>query len=167
MSDSKCSTKCCANLSAAYAHLLLRLWVGMRLFMAGVDKLRDGSGANATFSMDNLAKKSARIADLMSSNSFLPKGMCEQFAHVIVWPLLGVGLWVVLGVFTELGLFAAGLVFLALGFGLAALPDDAELVGNIGISIGLVALALMTAHAKKFSVDGIFRGKKKSEAAAE
>ncbi|MBE7497530.1 MAG: DoxX family membrane protein [Verrucomicrobiaceae bacterium] len=167
MSDSKGSSSCCGNLSAAYAHLLLRLWVGMRLFMAGVDKLRDGSGEATTFSMDNLAKKSARIADLMSSNSFLPKAMCEQFAHYIVWPLLGVGVWVVLGIFTELGLLAAGLVFLALGFGLAALPDDAEVVGNIGVSIGLVALALMTAHAKQLSLDGLLRGKKKSAPAAE
>lgn len=167
MSDSNCSTKCCANLSAAYAHLLLRLWVGMRLFMAGVDKFRDGSGENATFSLDNLAKKSARIADLMSTNSFLPKSMCEPFANYIAWPLLVVGVWVVVGIFTELGLLAAGLVFLSLGFGLAALPDDGELVGNIGISIGLVALALMTAHAKNLSLDGLCRGKKKSEAAAE
>lgn len=166
MSESKCSPKCCANLGPAFAHLLLRLWVGMRLFMAGVDKLRDGNGEATTFSLDNLAKKSARIADLMSSNSFLPKGMCEQFAHYIVWPLLAVGVWVVVGIFTEVSLLAAGLVLLSLGFGLAALPDDAEVVGNIGISIGLVALALMTAHAKKFSVDGFLRGKK-SDAAAE
>jgi uncharacterized membrane protein YphA (DoxX/SURF4 family) len=161
MSDSTSSPKCCANLSAAYAHLLLRLWIGMRLFMAGVDKFRSGNGENATFNFDNLTKKSGLIADLMSNNSFLPKSMCGPFANFIVWPLLVVGVWVVVGIFTELGLFAAGLVFLMLGFGLAALPDDGELVGNIGISIGLVALALMTSHAKKFSIDGFCRGKKK------
>jgi uncharacterized membrane protein YphA (DoxX/SURF4 family) len=158
MSDSSTSS-CCSNLAAAYAHLLLRLWVGMRLFMAGLDKFRWGNGPSTTFGLDNYEKKATPIAKLMTDNSFLPEAMCNQFANVIGFILLPVGLWVLVGFFTELSLLAAGLVFMMLGFGLACLPDDTEVVVNIGLSVGLVAFALMTAHAKKFSLDGILRKK--------
>jgi uncharacterized membrane protein YphA (DoxX/SURF4 family) len=163
MSDSSTAPKCCSNLAPAYAHLLLRLWIGMRLFMAGVDKFRWGNGETTTFSFSNYTElKAPPIAKLMASNSFLPEAMCNAFANSIGYVLLVVGVWTALGIFTELGLLAAGAVFLMLGFGLACLPDDTELVGNIGVSVAIVALALMTAHAKKFSLDGIL-GKKKAE----
>ncbi len=164
MSESSHAPKCCSSLAPAYAHLLLRLWVGMRLFMAGLDKFRWGNGETTTFSISNYTElKGPPIAKLMASNSFLPEAMCNGFANSIGYVLLVVGVWTAVGLFTELGLFAAGLVFLSLGFGLACLPDDTELVSNIGLSVGLVALCLMTAHAKKFSLDGILRGKKKAE----
>lgn len=164
MSDSSHAHKCCSNLAPAYAHLLLRLWVGMRLFMAGLDKFRWGNGETTTFSLSNYTElKAPPIAKLMATNSFLPEAMCNAFANSIGYVLLLVGVWTAIGIFTELGLLAAGLVFLSLGFGLACLPDDTELVVNIGLSIGLVALCLMTAHAKKFSLDGILGGKKKAE----
>lgn len=158
MSEAKQETSCC-TCSLAYANLLLRLWIGLRLFMAGVDKFRLGSGTNATFSMENLHKKSDLIANLMSTNSFLPAWACNLYAKSIGFALLAVGIWVVVGIFTDLGLFAAGLVVLSLGFGLAALPDDVEVV-YIGIHILVIAAALATAKSNKFSLDGILRGKK-------
>ena len=90
------------RLDLAFAHLLLRLWVAERLIMAGVDKFRKGSTSEgATFNMENYKAKSQQIADLMASNSFLPKWMCEQYAMGIGFALLGVGAWVLLGLFTE------------------------------------------------------------------
>src|SRR5262245_14319438 len=118
MSAENQDSKCCSPWAIAFAHLITRLWVAERLIMAGVDKFRKGSGADhTTFSMENYKEKSDQIASLMSSNSFLPKEMCDQFAHNIGFVLLGVGAWVAIGLFTELSLFAAGLVLLALGFG--------------------------------------------------
>lgn len=152
-------SKCCSSLAFAYAHLITRLWVALRLVMAGIDKFRAGSGETATFSMENYHKKSEQIAELMSSNSFLPADMCKLYAGSIGYVLLAVGIWVAIGLFTELSLFAAGLVLLSLGFGLAALPDDTEVV-MIGVSILIAAAALMTAHAKTFSVDRLFFRKK-------
>ena len=160
MSDSS-SSKCCSSLSYDFAHLLLRLWVGMRLFMAGLDKFRWGNGADTTFSIANYVdKKGPPIAKLMSSNSFMPEWACNAFASTIGYILIPVGIWVAIGIFTEFGLLAAGLVFLALGLGLAALPDDAEVVSNIGLSVLIVAAALVTAKAKTFSIDGFLARKK-------
>lgn len=160
MSDST-NTQCSNCCSYSFAHLLLRLWVGMRLFMAGLDKFRYGNGADTSFSIANYTeKKGPPIAKLMSSNSFMPEWACNAFASTIGYILIPVGIWVAIGIFTELGLFAAGLVFLALGFGLAALPDDTEVVSNIGLSILIVAAALVTAKAKNFSIDGFLARKK-------
>ncbi|MBE2283647.1 MAG: hypothetical protein IAE77_09355 [Prosthecobacter sp.] len=160
MSDSS-SSQCCGSLNYAFAHLLLRLWVGMRLFMAGLDKFRWGNGPETTFSIANYTdKKGPPISKLMATNSFLPESMCTAFGGTIGYILIPVGIWVALGIFTEFGLLAAGLVFLMLGFGLAALPDDTEVVSNIGLSVLIVAAALVTAKAKAFSLDGILFRKK-------
>jgi uncharacterized membrane protein YphA (DoxX/SURF4 family) len=159
MSDSSTS-KCSSCCGYAFAHLLLRLWVGMRLFMAGLDKFRWGNGPTVSFGLDNYAKKTGPLAKLMSENSFLPEAACNAFAASIGYILIPVGIWVAVGIFTELGLFAAGLVFLSLGFGLGALPDDTEIVSNIGLSVLIVAAALVTAKAKNFSIDGFLARKK-------
>lgn len=159
MSDSS-SSKCCGSLSYDFAHLLLRLWVGLRLFMAGLDKFRWGNGPTVSFGLDNYAKKTGPLAKLMTDNSFMPEWACNAFAATIGYILVPVGIWVAIGIFTEFGLLAAGLVFLALGMGLASLPDDTEVVSNIGLSILIVAAALVTSKAKTFSVDGILGRKK-------
>ena len=159
MSDSS-SSKCSSCCGYAFAHLLLRLWVGMRLFMAGLDKFRWGNGPTVSFGLDNYPKKTGPLAKLMTDNSFMPEWACNAFAATIGYILIPVGIWVAIGIFTEFGLLAAGLVFLSLGFGLAALPDDTEVVSNIGLSILIVAAALVTSKAKALSLDGILARKK-------
>jgi len=159
MSDSS-SSKCCGSLSYDFAHVLLRLWVGMRLFMAGLDKFRWGNGPTVSFGLDNYPKKTGPLAKLMTDNSFMPAWACDAFAASIGYILIPVGIWVAIGICTEFGLLAAGLVFLSLGLGLAALPDDTEVVSNIGLSILIVAAALVTSKAKTFSLDGILARKK-------
>ena len=158
MSESE--TKCCSSLHLTYANLILRLWIGLRLFMAGVDKFRSGDGAgNVTFSMENYATKTARIAKLMSDNSFLPANMCDMYAKSIGYVLLVVGAWVVVGLCTEFSLLVAGFTVLSLGFGLASLPDDTEVV-YIGVHILVIAAALATCRNKGISLDGLLFRKK-------
>lgn len=158
--DSDPAPRTSSPVALAFANLLLRLWVGLRLFMAGVDKFREGNGwgsapGSVSFSMDNYAAKTGRIAKLMTENSFFPKEMCEMYAKSIGYVLLAVGVWVVVGLFTEVGLLLAGLTVLSLGLGLAALPDDTEVV-YIGIHVLIIAAALATCKAKQISLDGLF-----------
>jgi uncharacterized membrane protein YphA (DoxX/SURF4 family) len=147
------------DFSLASAHLILRLFVALRLLMAGLDKFRAGNGPDTTFSLENYTKKSDAIANLMSTNSFLPAAMCQSYAHSIGYVLVLVGLWTAVGIFTNLSLLVAGLTFLSLGFGLAALPDDTEVV-FIGIQVLITAAALATAKARQFSLDGLLFRKK-------
>ena len=102
MSDTP-SPKCCSSCGYAFAHLLLRLWVGMRLFMAGLDKFRWGNGSTVSFGLDNYSKKTAPLAKLMSDNSFLPEAACNAFAATIGYVLIPVGIWVAM----DLGPFSA------------------------------------------------------------
>lgn len=159
MSAETQESKCCCQLNLTFANLIARLWIGLRLFMAGVDKFRAGDGADATFSMDNYHSKTARIATLMGDHSFLPKSLCNLYATSIGFVLLIVGIWVVVGFFTDLALLVAGLTVLSLGFGLAALPDDTEVV-YIGIHVLVIVAALITSKANKISVDGLIFRKK-------
>ncbi|HCN29002.1 MAG TPA: hypothetical protein DIT64_09645 [Verrucomicrobiales bacterium] len=159
MSDTP-ATSCCSRLDLAFANLIARLWVALRLVMAGVDKFRAGDGAEATFSTANYETKTKLISDLMTQNSFLPAFLpasaIDMYAHSIGYLLIAVGLWVAVGLLSEFALVAAGLTFLSLGFGLAALPDDSELTINIGIGIMITFMALMTNKCAWFSLDGLF-----------
>jgi uncharacterized membrane protein YphA (DoxX/SURF4 family) len=163
MSDSPSSASCC-RAELAYANLIARLWVALRLFMAGVDKFRGGEGTASTFSSVHYEKKTEIIAKLMKDNSMLPSFMPEwaidQYAHSIGYILLAVGAWVAVGLFSEFALLAAGLTFLSLGFGLAALPDDLEMCSNIGIGILITFAALVTSRYGRVSLDGLLRRKK-------
>lgn len=161
MSDISSSAFFRPRLDLAFANLTLRLWVGLRLVMAGVDKFRSGDGAAATFNSANYETKTGVISKLITENSFLaaflPPSMIDLYAHSIGYILLVVGAWVLVGLFSEFALLAAGLTFFSLGIGLAALPDDMELSANIGVGIVITALALMTNRHGFISLDGIFR----------
>lgn len=164
------SSSCRPRLDLAFANLITRLWVALRLVMAGVDKFRAGDGAAATFNSANYETKTGLISKLMSENSLLPsilpQSAIEQYAHNIGYVLLAVGAWVAIGLFSEFSLLAAGLTFLSLGFGLSALPDDMELSANIGVGILLTAFALYTNKSGFISLDGLFGRHRCKKAAA-
>ena len=167
-SSSPHASSCCSRFDLAAAHLIARLWVAMRLFMAGVDKFRYGDGAAATFNMGNYETKTNLIAKLMGDNSFLPSVLpgfaIDAYAHSVGFVLLIVGLWTALGIKSTWALLAAGLTFLSLGFGLAALPDDTELTANIGIGIMITFLALSTVQHGYLSLDGLLSRRKSGKA---
>ncbi len=166
------NSTCHRRLDLAFANLITRLWVALRLIMAGVDKFRSGDGVNATFNSVNYETKSDLIAKLISENSMLPSimspEMISQYAHGIGYALIAVGAWVAIGLLSEFALVAAGLTFLSLGFGLAALPDDMELTANIGVGILITAFALYTNRSGYLSLDGLFgRGRAKKTVKTE
>ncbi len=142
-----------------FANLLLRLWVGLRLIGAGLDKFRAGDGTSATFNLENYKTKTGAIAKLTADHGFLPQSLCDAYAQPLGYILIAAGLWAVVGLFLELGLLFAGFVVLSLGVGLATLPDDTEVV-LIGIHVLIIAAALATSRHKSLSLDGLlFRRK--------
>jgi len=156
---------CCTRLELVFANLLLRLWIGMRLVMAGLDKFRAGEGTGTTFSVANYEAKTERIAQLTWEKGFLPEELCRLYAQPLGYLLIAAGIWAVIGLFSRLGLLFAGFMFLSLGLGLATLPDDTEVV-LIGVQVLICAAALGTNAHNKISLDGLFfRGKKPTECA--
>lgn len=165
MSDSSCSSSCRWDL--AFANLLLRLWIGLRLFFAGLDKFRAGSGSDTTFNLENYQKKMQAIANLTHENGFLPQNLCELYAKPLGYLLILGAIWAVLGLCSRLGIFFCGLLFLSLGVGLATLPDDTEVV-YIGVHVLIAAGALATNQHNQLSLDGLLfrRGKAAAPVAA-
>jgi uncharacterized membrane protein YphA (DoxX/SURF4 family) len=164
----------------AFGALILRLWIGMRLLFAGLEKWKtkvtEGvtekvTGADGTITEELVQKtfwkydlgnaevyteNMGRITSSMNNDSPLRLWMIEQFGGILGWMLLIVGAWVILGLFSRAALVAAGFVFLSLTFGLATIGADPEIVER-GIEIGLVVAALALARYQVFGVDGLIR----------
>lgn len=153
MSDTN-SSKCRSEL--AFANLILRLWVGLRLLMAGVDKFRPkGTNEYHLGDLEVLKKNVQPIYENMVASTFMPASMVASYVFVLSYSLIVVGILVIVGIFSRLSLLVAGLLFVSLSFGLMALPDDDQAVYR-GIEVAITALALATAAHGKISVDGFF-----------
>ncbi len=158
MSDQTCHSKC--RCEWACAHLILRLWVGLRLLFAGLDKMREKGGSG--FGLDFIPKSMAPIKENMIQYSILPKWSVEMYAQFLPFALLIIGAWAIIGLFTRASLFAAGLLFVSLSLGLMSLPDDDQAVMR-GIEVAITAFALVTSSSNLFSLDGLLFRKKSAE----
>jgi hypothetical protein len=155
MSEQSCHTS--PRFDWACAHLILRLWVGLRLLLAGLDKMRQKGGDG--FGFEWIEKSMAPIVDNMTQYALMPSWAIKPYAMVLPYALLVTGVWCILGLCNRIGLLLGGLVFVSLGFGLMALPDDDQAVYR-GIEVILTALALMTSAHNTFSLDGLLFRKK-------
>jgi len=152
MSDQTCHSKC--RCEWACAHLILRLWVGLRLLFAGLDKMREKGGSG--FGLEFIPKSMAPIKENMIQYTKLPKEAIDLYAQFLPFALLIIGVWVIVGLLTRTGLLAAGLLFVSLSLGLMSLPDDDQAVYR-GIEVAITAFALVTAASNQFSLDGLIR----------
>ena len=166
---SHCSHSATHCIGLAFAALYLRLFIGMRLFFAGLEKWKvkvtvDENGDKLTeafwkydlFNAETYNEKMGPIVAGMHNDSALPMWMIEQYAGMLGWMLLIVGAWVLIGIASRTALVAAGGVFLSLTFGLSVIGADPELAQR-GIEIGIIAGALALARYQVFGVDGLIR----------
>jgi hypothetical protein len=170
--QANCSPSATHCIGLAFGALLLRLFIGMRLLFAGLEKwktkvtvVNDETGEKLTYwtyqifgegSSEVYNTNIGRITSNMNNDSPLPFWMIEQYAGTLGWMLLIVGAWVLVGLFSRASLVVAGFVFLSLTFGLATIGADPEIVER-GIEIGLVVGALALARYQVFGVDGLIR----------
>ena len=162
-----------AHWDYTFAFWALRLWLGARALFVGIQKFAayksvamplidpatgqpDASGV-----MINVNVKSYALANYAG----IPAGLRDKFAHEPLFPkfaltlfdrMLGpafilTGIMLILGLGTRLSLLAQGLLFIALTIGLV-LIDQNDGVAYLGIHIGLVAAAFLTAQHNRFVV---------------
>ncbi len=136
MSDNS-SPKPASPCELTAAFLILRLFIGLRTLLAGVEKFE--SGGNYAFA--NYYKNMDRMAQGITSASFLPLWATKTFALSIGYVLVVLGLAVLLGLKTRISLALAGFTYVGLAFGLMAVQEN-EGVAWLGIYVGLVAGAL-------------------------
>jgi thiosulfate dehydrogenase [quinone] large subunit len=147
-------SNCCCKIfmGEAWACLILRLWVGMRLFFAGITKWKQPDGQ---YSAEWMEKKMGAIGDLMKTNTpEIPSWMVDQFTAVLPYALIIIGAAILLGLFSRVFLALGGLLFLGLTFGQNLLPDDTEVVFR-GIEVLLTAGALALVRYNIFAIDNL------------
>src|SRR5688572_31822745 len=89
------------------AFLLLRLFLGLRTLMAGLEKFE----ANGSFSTANYSENMTRMATGISNNSVIPLWAAKAFAMPLGYILTILGVTILLGIKSRVSLFIAGLVY--------------------------------------------------------
>ena len=156
-----------------FAFLILRLWLGVRALLVGVEKYGayqsvamplidpatgqpDASGVMVnvnvkTYALANYAGIPAALRDKFAHDPLLPKFAVNIFDHLLGPAFILTGIMLLLGLGTRLSLLAQALLFIALTAGLV-LIDQNDGVAWLGIHIGLVAAALLLAQYNRYAI---------------
>ncbi len=160
------------NCDYSLAFLVLRLWLGLRALLAGVEKF----GAYKTiqqpiidpttgqpdpnavvdvkvkfYALANYAGVPAALKTKFANEALLPGFALNLFDKLLGPAFILVGLMLLLGIGTRTSLFVQGLIYTALTVGLILInqPDG---ISWLGIHVALVALALMLAKHNKLAL---------------
>jgi thiosulfate dehydrogenase [quinone] large subunit len=147
MTDSSPVTTAPARCENIAAFLLLRLFLGLRTLLAGIEKFE----LQGAYSFGNYYENMGKMAQGITSASFLPLWLSRSFAHSLGYALVLVGVAILLGVRTRTALILAGLVYVGLSFGLMAVQES-EGVAWLGIHVGLIAAALVLVRHDRFAL---------------
>lgn len=129
------------------AFLLLRLFLGLRTLLAGVEKF-ESKGA---YSFENYYKTTGRIAEGITGASFLPLWATKTFAHSLGYLLILGGVALLLGIYTRMALFLTGLLYVSLAFGLMAVQEG-DGVAWLGMQVLMFAFALVLVRHNRFEL---------------
>jgi thiosulfate dehydrogenase (quinone) large subunit len=131
------------------AFLLLRLFLGLRTLMAGLEKFE----ANRSYSTENYSANMTRMAEGISNNSTIPMWAAKAFALPLGYLLVILGVAILLGIKTRAALFLTGVLYVGLSFGLMAVQEG-EGVAWLGAQVLMFAFALFLARNDRFAVWG-------------
>ncbi len=129
------------------AFLILRLFLGLRTLIAGLEKFE----ANKSFSFSNYTENMTRMATGISNYSLIPLWAAKGFALSLGFLLVGIGAAILLGIKSRTSLFFGGLLYVGLGFGLMAVQEG-EGVAWIGMQVLMFAFALYLVRADRFAL---------------
>lgn len=161
---------CCPALNLTFAFWLLRLFMGARLILSGLEKLgffvakgtaslSDALQAKAWFGPSGLGSKVEidgkeallnqgfgdgkmwPIAKAMLDFTNMKPWAMKPFMIGLPYAMLLAGVLILLGLFNRLGWFLAGMIWFSLAFGQMLLPDE-DTVVQLGLYLFICALAL-------------------------
>lgn len=145
MNDSNSNLRC--RCEYTYAFLLLRLFLGLRTLLAGIEKFE----AKGTYSFANYYENMRRMAEGITGASFMPLWMTKNFAHSLGYLLTVFGILLLLGVKTRLTLFVTGLLYVGLSFGMMAVQEG-EGIAWLAVHVIMFAGALVLVRHNRFAV---------------
>lgn len=130
-----------------YAFLILRLFLGLRALLAGLEKWE----SKGTYSFQNYSENMGRMASGITGASFLPLWSTKFFAVSIGYVLIALAITILLGIKTRFSLLLMGLTYVALSFGLMAVQESNG-VAWLGMHVLMTAVALLLVQHNRFSV---------------
>lgn len=130
-----------------HAFLVLRLFLGLRALLAGLEKFE----SKGSYSFVGYYENMKRLASGITGASFMPLWATKFFAFSIGYILIVLGITILLGIKTRCSLFLMGLVYVSLSFGLMAVQES-EGVAWIGMHVALVAGALVLVQHNRFAL---------------
>jgi thiosulfate dehydrogenase (quinone) large subunit len=162
-----------STLGPALGVLLLRLWLGVRGIVTGLEKFAGNRVSDQSVVIEG-QPNTYGLTDAASSKFYaltnyhgIPPGLLGQFKSeplipgfllpaydVVIGPaFLLLGLALVLGVLPRISLFLTGLLYTSLTVGLILIRQDAG-VAWLAVHVLLVALALMFSDRDRFALAG-------------
>lgn len=127
------------------AFLLLRLFLGLRTLLAGIEKFeRQGS-----YSFSNYSENMSRMAQGITGASFMPLWATKNFALTLGYVLTILGIALLLGLKTRVTLVLTGLTYVGLSFGLMAVQEG-EGVAWLAIHVAMIAGALLLVRHNRY-----------------
>jgi thiosulfate dehydrogenase [quinone] large subunit len=159
-------------LSLTYAFWCLRLWLGVRILLAGVEKfsgkisvqqpLLDANGApDSSGAVVEVTKKVYGFAhyqaipdtlqDKFANEPLLPGFLATPFYFVLGYVLIALGLALLLGIRTREALLGIGVIFTLLTIGLILIGQE-QGVAWLGVQILIVVAALVLLPYNRWSI---------------
>jgi thiosulfate dehydrogenase [quinone] large subunit len=129
------------------AFLLLRLFLGLRTLLAGLEKFE----SKGTYSVANYTENMGRMAQGITGASFLPLWATRTFAMPLGYVLVILGVALLLGLKTRMALILTGLIYVGLSFGLMAVQEG-EGVAWLGVQILMIVVALLLVQHDRFAI---------------
>jgi uncharacterized membrane protein YphA (DoxX/SURF4 family) len=157
-SESKCPINKFFDMSPeSWAFLALRIFIGLRMLLAGLMKFRTDSG----FSFDNYYHGfvSSQI-DFFSSHTFLPKWTLWPYLNSLAYLEILFGILLLVGIRVKMSLTLTALLLISIAFGVMLLPTGSPMVADIGVFLGLTCFALLLAKHHKCPICCMIFGKK-------
>lgn len=170
MSNPASPSHCTSNCAATYAFWLLRLWLGLRAVLTGLDKFAgkvteekplldefgqpDINGAmvaveHKVYAFKHYQGLPAALASKFAAEPLLPPFLLKPYAASLGYVLIIAGLMLLLGIATRTTLLIHGLIYVSLSFGLILINESGG-VAWLGIHMILVVAALMLVQHDRF-----------------
>ncbi|MEY4916983.1 MAG: hypothetical protein RL616_896 [Verrucomicrobiota bacterium] len=170
--DAACESKACGNCDYTLAFLVLRVWLGVRALLAGVEKYGAYKSVQVpVLGADGQPDPGGAVLDMkvkfyaLANYSGVPTGLKTKFANEALLPgfalnlfdkmlgptLIAAGVMLLIGLGTRVSLMLQGLIYISLSVGLILInqPDG---ISFLGTHIALVAGALVLAKHNKFTL---------------
>lgn len=175
MSEESCEESCCQQpkLALTYGSFLLRLWLAMRAIQTGLEKYAGTSTSDQPVTVDGAPNEYGLTAATSTKEYALshyhgvPQALYEKFAKeplmtatslkiydIVLGPaLIILGVTILLGLAYRTSLFALGLLYISLTWGLILLGDmGTPGVAWLGIHMILIVMALVLADHNRLAI---------------